>query len=194
MSDIMVPLLIPTYCIIIALWLTPMRILPWGTRALSAMGVFFLTTVIPYFALYIMIKTGKVSDVSISDRRQRPVPFLIGIACYALNVLYLGLLHAPRWILLFFVASAVVAVVELLVSFVWKISAHAAAIAGMLGFVAWLAARNALIWDSYVILSVAIFLAGLVCWARLLLQRHTLGQVAAGAALGFGVISLFLWL
>ena len=36
-----------------------------------------------------------------------------------------------------------------------------------------------------IMLSMGIVLAGVMCTARLLLQRHTLGQVIAGLLLGF---------
>lgn len=36
-----------------------------------------------------------------------------------------------------------------------------------------------------IMLSMGIVLAGVMCTARLLLQRHTLGQVLAGLLLGF---------
>lgn len=184
-SDIFSPLLMPTYALVTALWLTPMFMLPFGVRAWSVLGVFFLTGVVPAMALFILMRLGKVSDVSVSDRRQRPLPFGIAIVCYLLAAAFLASLKAPRWLLLFLLVAAVVALVELLVSYRWKISAHAGAAGGLLGFVAWLAAKNALIFDPFVLLSVAVLIVGTVGWARLLLRRHTPAQVGAGAVLGF---------
>ncbi len=193
-SDIFSPLLIPTYAMVVSLWLTPMCILSVSTRAWSTLGVFFITAIIPALTIYALIRAGKVSDTSISDRRERPVPFAATVVCYISAAVYLSVLHAPRWMVCFVVGAAVVALIELLVSMRWKISAHAGAAGGLVGFVAWLAARHAFICDPFVPLSVAVLVLGILCWARLLLRRHTLAQVCAGAGLGFAVEFMVLWI
>jgi membrane-associated phospholipid phosphatase len=33
----------------------------------------------------------------------------------------------------------------------------------------------------------------MVCWARVYLKAHTVGQVVAGAALGTGCVMFFFW-
>ena len=186
-SDVFSPLLMPTYALVIALWLTPMFMLPFGVRAWSTIGVFFLTGVVPGLAVFMLMRMGKVSDVSISDRRQRPIPFAITIACYILAAAFLASLKAPRWLIIFLLGGGAVALIELLISYRWKISAHTGAAGGLLGFVAWMAVKNALICDPFVLLSLLILVVGTVGWARLLLRRHTPAQIAAGALLGFCV-------
>lgn len=191
-GDIFSPLLMPTYVMIVALWLTPMNRLPLAVRAWSSLGVFFLTAVVPAFSIWMLLRLKRISDVSISDHRQRPLPFLIATVCYILAAVYLGALNAPRWMICFFIAATLVVVAELIISLYWKISAHAAGAAGLLGFVAWLAARHALLGDPLVMVSAAILILGIVAWARLLLCHHNMAQVCAGAALGFLTVFLML--
>lgn len=186
-SDVFSPLLMATYAMAVALWLTPMNRLPTGVRGWSTAGVFFITALIPGLTVYMLMRAGKVSDASISDRRERPIPFLVSVACYVGASFYVGALHAPRWLVCFLVAAAAVAVLELIVSLWWKISAHTGAAGGLAGFVFWLGVRGALIGDPLVLISIAILLVGVLGWARLVLRRHTVGQVLAGALLGFGV-------
>lgn len=191
-GDIFSPLLMPTYVMVVALWLTPMNRLPVGVRAWSSLGVFFLTAIVPALSIWMLLRIKRISDASISDHRQRPLPFMIATICYILAGIYLGALNAPRWMICFFVAATLVVVAELIISIYWKISAHAAGAAGMLGFVTWLAARHALLGDPLVIVSAAILIVGIVCWARLLLCHHNMSQVCAGAALGFCTVFLML--
>ncbi len=186
-SDMFSPLLTATYGMIVALWLTPMSRLPLEVRAWASLGVFFITAVIPGMTLYMLIRAGKVSDASVSDRRERRIPFMVAVACYVGAALYLGVLHAPRWLVCFLVAAAAVALLELIVSFRWKISAHAGASGGLAGFVFWLGMKEALAGDPFIMISVAFMLVGVIGWARLFLHRHTICQVFAGAVLGFFV-------
>lgn len=187
-SDIFSPLLMPTYAMVIALWLTPMRILPLSVRAWATLGVFFITAVIPVISILMLIKAGRVSDMSVSERAERPTPLLIALVCYIVAGVYLWVLHAPTWLILFLVGAAVIATIELLISVRWKISAHAAAAGGLCGFVVWLGVKNALTCDAFLLLSICIFILGIVCGARLQLNHHTLLQVTMGAILGFVVL------
>ena len=119
-SDVFSPLLMATYAMAVALWLTPMAYLPLGVRAWSTVGVFFITAVIPASTVFVLMKMGRVSDASISDRRERPLPFIVAVLCYCGAWLYLSALNAPRWMLCFMAAAAAVALMELLISFFWK--------------------------------------------------------------------------
>lgn len=187
-SDVFSPLLMATYAMIVALWLTPMRLLPTDVRAWSTVGVFLITGVIPAALVALLMRMGHVSDASISDRRQRAVPFAFTVFCYLGAAFFIGALHAPAWMVRFLGGAAVVAAVELFVSFAWKISAHTAGVGGLAALVFWLANRGALVADGMTLISVAVMLTGIVAWARLFLHRHTVLQTLAGACLGFGVI------
>ena len=177
LSSVFSPLLIPTIAMVIALWLTPMYRL--------SLSVFFITAVLPGLSILTLMKMGRASDTALSDRRERPLPFMITLGCYIIAAIYLAALHAPRWLVAFVVAGAVIVLAELLISYRWKISAHTGGCGGLVGLLFWLAVRGALIYDALTLVSIAVLVLGLVAWARLVLRRHTLGQVAAGAALGF---------
>ncbi|MHC0039781.1 hypothetical protein, partial [Pseudoneobacillus sp. C159] len=53
-SDVFSPLLMATYAMAVALWLTPMAYLPLGVRAWSTVGVFFITAVIPASTVFVL--------------------------------------------------------------------------------------------------------------------------------------------
>lgn len=191
-SDIFSPLPIPTYCMAMAMWITPLQVLPESTRMGATLGVAGITGLIPLCLLLLLVRTGIVKDICLSDRRQRVIPMLIGVASYLGAAVYLSLLHAPLWLRLFFGGAAAATFLALLITLRWKISAHAIAIGGMAGMMLWLTAArmatvNAMIW-----LTAVIILGGIVGSARLVLERHTPAQVCAGWLLGLVCVFIFM--
>lgn len=183
-SDIFSPLLIPTYCMAIAMWVTPLQALPERNRMLATLGVLLITGLVPFSFIALLIKLGKVSDRSISDRGQRRAPMIVAVLCYLAAAAYIRLIGGPMWLAMFFAGAAASSAIALLITGWWKISAHATAAGGMVGMMAWfglvgLANVNTMIWLSAVIL-----IAGMVSTSRLILDRHTLAQVFFGLILG----------
>lgn len=125
--------------------------------------------------------------MSISDARQRKRPYIVALICYIAASVFLGSLHAPFWLVVFYGAGALVLLLNLFITAKTKISAHTSAVGGSAALIFWLALRGFLIFEPLVWVSVAFLLVGAMAWARLYLYRHTLGQVAAGAALSFTV-------
>jgi membrane-associated phospholipid phosphatase len=89
---------------------------------------------------------------------------------------------------LFLIASIIVQIALMVVSLKWKISAHSAAIGGLIGGVCALSFR--LQENPALILSLLILIAGIVATSRLILMKHTNFQVYAGFTLGFLIISM----
>ena len=67
----------------------------------------------------------------------------------------------------------------------WKISAHAAALGGIVALLFRIVASHYALFNMNVWLSGAIIVTGMVMTARVYLGRHTLWQVLAGCANGF---------
>ena len=186
-NDVFSPLLVPTYAMIIAVMLTQLSILGVGVRVTACLGITFITALLPMTFIFILMRMGKVSDASISDPRERTAPYMATIICYLGASAYVYAIHAPLWLIIFFIGAALTSATAMLITHWWKISAHTGATGGLAGILFWLADRNILSGDGLLWVSLAFILVGLVASARLILNRHTLGQVAAGAALGFGI-------
>lgn len=186
-SDFFSPIVVPTYGTALALWITPLSVLPERVRFGAMAMIALITAVVPTAAIFTMIRMGRVSDMSISDRRERFIPFMVSVVCYIAAALYLGAVHAPAWLSLFFVGAAISSVVAILITLMWKISAHTTANGGLAGIISWLAFNHLAIGNAAAWVSGSILLVGLVGTSRLILKRHTLGQVCAGAVLGFAV-------
>lgn len=184
-SDVFSPLLIPVYGMVIALWCTDMRTLPESGRMLATLIVGLICGFIPFMTIAFLIKIGKVHTRSIADPRERFLPMSIGAACYLAAGIFVKSAGAPMWLMMFFVAAAVATGIAMAITTRWKISAHATAVGGLAGMTAWCVCHGTTDIEALTELSVVILIAGLVATSRLLLQRHTMGQVLAGLALGF---------
>lgn len=185
LSTLFHPLLMPTYGIAIALYTSYMRI--FGDRLLGiiVIGVLLTTCILPSLGIYILYKTGYVSDFRLHERTERTVPYIINFACYIACYLYLYRFGIPGWILAFIAGAIVSLIIALFINRYWKISAHMVAAGSMVTLV-FLMSFYGLMLTPYILpLQIAIvLLAGAIGSSRILLKRHTLGQVGAGFALG----------
>ncbi len=191
-SDVFSPMLVPSYAMIAALTLTPMNLLPTSPKVWSTGGVFFITAIIPMLFILMLIRMGRVSDTAITDRNERTAPFCATILCYIGAAFFVRYLRAPYWIQNFYLAAAMVSAISLLITHWWKISAHTGAMGGFAGIIFWMAQQGLMVSAPLVWISVAVLLLGLVAWARLYLDKHTVLQTLAGAVLGFGTELIFL--
>ncbi len=138
--------------------------------------------VTPVLVVAMRIRRRQVRDVELTRREERLVPQAAAAASLLVAWLVLLALAAPRPMTLLAAGLALQSFIVLLVTLRWKISVHsaAAAVAGTL-------IALALHWFVPATLVVAA-----VAWSRWHLDRHTLAQIVAGAALG-AVVSTGVW-
>lgn len=189
-SGVFLPLLVPTYSYAIALWTTPLSHAQEKVRLISSIVVFALTALIPLATIMFLMKKGKVSDVSIDNRRERTVPYLVTILCYLITALYLWLM--PRWLPMFFVGAAVSAFIASLITFKYKISAHSTSMGGLCALIIYIGMSHIATVLIIPWVSAGILLSGAVGSARLYLGRHTPSQVYSGWLLGLTVTYLLM--
>lgn len=195
LSAVLSPLLVPTYACAIALWITPLAILPERMRFALAAIIFLITAAVPMGVIIYMMRTGRVADSALSVRKQRTVPYLVTAIAYVCAAMFLGYEHAPRWMTCFYIGASMACLLALVINTAWKISAHLTTMGGLCALVLFIAAFRLGIVNMLVWVSVVFVLAGAVGSARLYLQRHTPAQVYAGFAMGLIVEWIFLcWL
>lgn len=152
--------------------------------------VFAFTFLLPSIVTGALYWFGQVESVTLPERRQRPLPFLLAAISFAAATFLLqhnGSAFDP--LLTHMMAGMTVAVLlTFLISLRWKISAHSVGVGGALGFLSVLQ-MSALSGESGVWWLVSIILlTGAVMSARLALNAHTSAQVWAGLTLGVGVV------
>ena len=137
------------------------------------------TTVLPTGFVLWQVRKGILRDFHLDTRVERFRPLVVAVAGSMAAFAVLSLFSAPRLFLLVACANLLQVLLFLGITSFWKISAHTAA-AAALAALAW-----ALTGDMAVPLVMAV---PLTWWARVRMGRHTVAQVAAGAALGAGLL------
>lgn len=185
LSWILVPLMMPVYGIILIFSLSILSLSPSGTKLTFTLIVFGVNFLLPMIMVLVLKKLGIIQDVGLNGRKERLIPYIISIICLGGTALFLNAKGAPLWVAMFYAGGAAAALINLVVNFWWKISAHAAGIAGIVAMLIQMMKEGvpsgSLTW--WIIGS--ILLAGMLGSARVWLGRHTLLQVLAGSAVGF---------
>lgn len=152
--------------------------------------VFFTTCILPMLSVAIMALNPKF-DMSMSEKQDRIWPLLSSSIFYYLGFVLLSKVSAVPDFKLFMVATVLVIILLLLISFRWKISLHMASIGGLTGTLLALSFRSG-INPIYSVLMV-VLISGVVGTARLLLNKHDIWQLLAGYGLGFSVLYLVIY-
>jgi membrane-associated phospholipid phosphatase len=145
----------------------------------------FFTSTGPMLYVFWLYATDRISDLDMSVRSERETVFTTFIVFYLIGGGGLWLLHAPRVLVAtmfgYFAATLVVGYITRY----WKISTHALGITAPLVALTLLYGRQPL--PFFVLIP-------MVCWARVYLKAHTVGQVVAGAALAMVSTTLFFYI
>lgn len=141
---------------------------------------YLLVTILPYL---ILKKLGKASDYEFTNRKERPPYFITVSLLFGLLFLILKTYSIPTLtdisLALFVVASVIT-----IVTFFWKISGH-------MTYSTLLFMTLGYIFSPYVLL---LFLfSPFIGWSRIVLKKHTLGQVIAGTIVTATICILIYW-
>lgn len=185
LSIIFTPLMMATYGVALAMVLSFLCFIPTATKLTVILETFLATAAIPVIAIFILSKLKVVKNPALNDRLDRTWPYIIETACFLGLAIYLNHINAPAWLSLFLIGGAVALVVLTVVNRWWKISGHATGMGGICALIFYLMMSGNSIYDLQWEFLMAILFAGFVCSSRLVLQRHSLLQVAAGFANGF---------
>lgn len=140
-------------------------------------GAFLLLGPSFAFALYTWKKEGRV-DIDMTNREDRIVPLLLS----SLGALFGGYLiqtriHNDSLLLISYVLVAMLALLTI-VTFVWKISLHAATLTAAVSLLVVFRGPEFSILYLFIIP---------VAWARLTLKQHSRAQLTAGALVGAAI-------
>ncbi|WP_432975695.1 phosphoesterase PA-phosphatase [Dactylosporangium sp. CA-233914] len=142
--------------------------------ALGVVAALF-ESLLPYLYILRGVRTGRITDHHIGDRRQRLVPLLVGMGSVVLGLVVLLLAGAHRELLAAVGAGGVGLVVAALVNHWWKMSIHAAVAAGSVVILS-------MVYGMQMLATVPLVAA--VGWSRVQLKDHTAAQVAVGTIVG----------
>ena len=137
------------------------------------------TTTLPSLAFLVLLKFGLISDLNVTDRTERPLPYMLMIGCYMAGTVFAHLTGAPHHSVLFLFAQALTLTIAAFVNQRYcKISIHMLSIA--------LIAVAVTVVFGPVALPIFALLAG-GWWARVTLRAHTRTEATLGAVLGIAI-------
>jgi membrane-associated phospholipid phosphatase len=136
---------------------------------------FFVAIPIPVAYVLWLLKSGRVSDFHLPNRRDRTGPFVVAIAGAVCAAVLLAFLGAPTIFLAPVVTALLLTLGLFLITLKWQISIHSATTTALVTFAVLALGPGA---------AVLALCIPLVIWARMYLGRHTLAQSLAGACLG----------
>lgn len=193
-SGLFHPVLMPFLTLIVMLQAHSffMGLLPLK-EILILMGSVLLTTVFcPFLMIFFMFRVKLVSSLYMERREERIMPLLsIGVFYYLTYYLLKGISISVLFSY-FMLGATLLIIICLFVNFFFKISLHMAGIGGVTGFWIGLGIRQGT--PHEILISILIFLCGLLGFARLTNGNHSPKEVYAGLFLGAGILFVLMML
>lgn len=147
----------------------------------SILGI--CTFAMPGLSALYLLKKGIVTSFDIEDRSERWIPYFITFLFYLFAYFFVTMLSIHKSVSAITLGAAIAVFAGMFANTLFKISVHMIAIGGVVGVLA--ALGRTLQVDVVMWLFVAVFIAGLLGYARLTLKRHTPDEVYLGFMLGF---------
>lgn len=186
------PLLMPTYCVTLAMWITPISSIAENTRIIASLTILVLTALAPFLYLAMMVKLRVRKSFDHASRWQRIAPGITFALCQLVGAYYLYMVYAPEWLFMVLVAGAVTTLVYIGLNFFILVSGHMCAMGTLFAFTFFLG-KNDL---STVVITPwligILLIAGAVGSARLRMERHNALEVGSGFFAGMIVTYIML--
>ncbi|MDD2436774.1 MAG: hypothetical protein PHG27_07675 [Massilibacteroides sp.] len=177
------PLLMITYGMVMTLLYTYLSIYPLNMKLVMIGGAFVCTGLVPGLFILLLKLSGSVSDLEVTDRSERVLPFLVMIFSVLVFIFFIRRMQVPFWFVGILIGVVLSLLLSLVVNFYWKISIHGVGIGGLIGAVMGIA-RIHMVNASWLFM-LLILIAGSLATARIILNKHTPMQMYAGICLGF---------
>jgi phosphatidylglycerol---prolipoprotein diacylglyceryl transferase len=143
-------------------------------------AILFLGILGPLFQFHIFKKLNLINDWDISDRSKRPFFTTIAGTIFLL-IFLISLLSVSTEIKVLTLSLTIMTYLFAIISTVWKISGH-------LTYLAFTICSLYLLTKSPIFIFILPIATIIVGWSRFKLKQHTIPQIIAGVALGFGVM------
>lgn len=155
---------------------------PRSSEALKWASVATILSILPIFvAVIFLLRTKRLNTFFLDMREQRTRIYVLSGLCAIAGVGLLVYLKAPLMLVAGFIASLLVTLIFMCINFWWKISLHAAFIAG---------------WATILVIlygwggTIVIPLVPITAWARTELKSHSWAQVTTGALLAAVIVTV----
>lgn len=181
-STILHPLLMPYYGMAVIFLFSYLQIYPAQFKLSVIFGVLGITGIAPAIGIFVLYKFKQIESVDLNNRKDRLIPYLITLSSYGFGAFLLYRIGMPYWVLAFVGGGMLSLLIDMIINFRWKISAHMTGMGGLTGLALALGTIQS-IFPMWLFISL-ILLLGLLGTSRIYLNRHTFWQVIAGTLNG----------
>lgn len=183
-SVIFHPVFLPVYGFLIIFNAPTFMVhLPTGLKRVIISLATINMTVVPLALMPFLKYRNVIKSYKMDSRQERIIPLSIGAMMYIVTCVIFYSYEIPQLVKSFTLAASLTSVLILLITFRWKISAHAAGMGALLATVIVLSikmmANLSVLWIPVLLFS------GLVLSARMILKSHNPSQIYAGYIVGF---------
>lgn len=186
-STIFHPFIIPVAGIFLSLYFSYMRMLGVGYTINILLMIVLFTIAIPGLGVLLLYKTRRITSVGLVNREERTLPYIIFFFSYIMGAAFLWWANLRGVQLGFFIGGLIAIIVDLIVNRWWKISVHMTAMGGFTGLIFVMSFLQYIMYTEYIPLLqvIALLGSGALGTSRIILKRHTIGQVCCGFINGF---------
>ncbi len=182
----------PTFLFTILFYFAPIVTMPISRSAIHSMllVVAITTFFLPLLSITTLIySSGKLQEslhkIVMEERRDRIVPFFFTAIFYGITTyMFISKIRGNTVLIVILVAITLIVLIISLITIFFKVSAHSAGAAGLIGFLVGIGIKypeNQLLYP----LTAILLLSGLVISARLYLNVHKPSEVLVGSLIGF---------
>lgn len=187
-SAVFHPLMMTSYMAVLLAVFMPEAFIPYPEAAIwqLVLSFFILTALFPaLFVFGLWMFTPLVTDLELTDRKERLVPFVVLILFYSLAAYFLVIMLELGPIIRVLLFSAIVMIaIMLVINTRFKISIHCSAAWALAGYALGLSVNYSLI-NILPMVFGTIVIGGLIGTSRLYLGCHKPAEVWLGTLLGF---------
>ncbi len=186
-STIFHPFIIPVAGIFLSLYFSYMRMLGVGYTINILLMIVLFTIAIPGLGVLLLYKTRRITSVGLVNREERTLPYIIFFFSYIMGAAFLWWANLRGVQFGFFIGGLIAIIVDLIVNRWWKISVHMTAMGGFTGLIFVMSFLQYIMYTEYIPLLqvIALLGSGALGTSRIILKRHTIGQVCCGFINGF---------
>lgn len=178
------PVFVPVYVIGFLLFVQSFLFVGYSDKQkiVTLIQAILMYTFFPLISVALLRALKFINSIKLNDRKDRIIPFII---C---NIWYFWMWYVwrntemPREMVVFAMSAFFASSIGLLLNIYMKISLHAIAIGTAIAFLCGLSFHYNIHFGIY--LSIAIFIGGAVCTARLILRTHRSAEIYWGIAAG----------
>ena len=142
-----------------------------------------LVSLAPILVVLYFLKTGRIKELHMSDTNERHLPYISAIIFALIAFALISYFDGPELLRCLALFNAIELTALGIINVKWLISLHSTGITATFLLVG-------LVFGWVYALVLVLPFVFLVCYVRLYLKRHTLGQIIAGILLGFASVWL----